>query len=137
MGAITAIPDILQVAVGDYKSFRIQAASAISRGTVLSLDANGRAIPVVITGAAPKSVIGVALDSGAQYDYITVVYKGVVNVANGDDATAIAIGAEVIPGGYVGAVIAATAFTNTNIIGQVLDVAIAGGSYGRILLKLR
>jgi hypothetical protein len=125
MAAISAIPDMLSVVSGDYKATKYQAASAISRGTVLGLDTNGRAVPYPITGT-PGGVMGVAMDSAAQYDYVTCVYQGIVNVANADDTTAIAIGKSVRVATFAGAVILSAAGAETNVIGTVQDKAIAG-----------
>ena len=137
MAAITAIPDMpVNPTDGDYKSRSYQAGAAISRGQVCGLDTSGRAVPYPITGI-PSGVIGVATDTVAIYDQVNIVYEGVVNVANADDTTAIAIGKTVRVATYIGAVILSAAGAETNCIGMVLTSAIAGGSYGKILLKLR
>ena len=71
MTAISAIPDILNVVDGDFRSYKLQAAVALTRGTVLGIDTNGRAVPYPITGT-PGGVVGVAMDSVAAYDMVTV-----------------------------------------------------------------
>ena len=137
MAAISAIPDMpVSVVDGDYKARSYQAASAISRGQVCGLDTNGRAVPYPITGT-PGGVVGVAMDGVAAYEMVTLVWDGVVNVANADDTTAIAIGKTCRVATYIGAVILSAAGAETNCIGTVLEKAIAGGSYGKVLLKLR
>jgi hypothetical protein len=136
MGAISARPDMLSVVDGDYRAYKVQASAAISRGTVLDLDTNGRAKAYPLSGN-PTPCIGVALDTVAAYESVTCVFEGVVNVANADDTTAIAIGSAVKVGTYAGAVIATTTMSDTMIIGSVVEKAIAGNSYGKIMLKLR
>ena len=136
MAAISAIPDILYVADGDYKAVTVKAGAAILRGTICGLNTSGMAVAYPITGI-PSGVVGVAMDTVAAYDPITLIFEGVVNVANADDTTAIVIGKTVRVATAVGAVILSAAGAETNCVGMVLDKAIAGGSYGRILLKLR
>lgn len=139
MTAISAMPDILTVVEGDYKARSYIAGGTIYRGSACTVDSNGRAVVCPITGTT-KPCIGVALDAASAYQPVTVVYEGVVNVANADDTTPIAIGSQVsVKAGtatYAGAVIVAGSTTDTQIIGTALTT-IAGGSYGKILLKLR
>ena len=136
MAAITLIPDMLNVVEGDYRARTYVAGAAITRGTVIGLDTTGRAVPYPITGT-PGPVKGVALDTVSTGMSCSVVYEGYVNVANADDTTAIAIGKAVHVATFAGAVILSAAGAETNVIGSVADTAIAGGSYGRILLSLR
>ena len=138
MAAISSIPDMLNVAVGDYKAFKITAGQAITRGTVLGIDQTyGWAVPQPIATTGTGAVIGVAMDSVPAYEKVTVIYDGVVNVANALDGTAITQGGQVKVGSFAGAVVvASTTAPETNTIGQVLET-IAANSYGKILLKLR
>jgi hypothetical protein len=139
MAAISAIPDILNVVVGDYKAFPGKAGEAIVRGTLLAYNSSGMLVKApTYTTAGVNGCVGVAMDDAAIYKPVTVIYSGVVNVANGDDTTAIAIGKSVMIGGYAGAVLVAQTsyWSRTNIVGTVMDAAIAGNSYGKIMLQL-
>ncbi|OPX65647.1 MAG: hypothetical protein A4E30_00318 [Methanomassiliicoccales archaeon PtaB.Bin215] len=139
MAAITAMPDILNVVEGDYKARSYIAGGTIYRGSACTVDSSGNAVVCPITGT-PKPCVGVAQEDAIAGQPVDLVYEGVVNVANADDTTAIAIGAQAsVKAGtatYAGAVIIAGSATDTGIIGTVLTT-IAGGSYGKILLKLR
>jgi len=139
MAAISAIPDILNVAEGDYKARSFTAGEAITRCTVCCLNTSGQAVarPVAAGSGTPLPIIGVAQDDAAQYAPVNIIYSGIVNVANADDTTAIAIGSWVKVGTFKGAVVATTTATDTMIVGQVMETAIAGNSYGKIMLKLR
>ena len=138
MTAITAWPDILTVVDGDYKAFTRQAAAAISRGMACTLNSSGNAVACTITGT-PKPCMGVAMNEAAIGDPVTLVWDGVVRVANSTSTSAIAIGDQVTVGpvsAYAGAVSTATTATDTQIIGTAIET-IAVSSYGKILLKLR
>jgi hypothetical protein len=138
MTAITAWPDILTVVDGDYKAFTRQAGAAISRGMACTLNSSGNAVAATITGT-PKPVFGVAMDAAAIGDPVTLIWDGVVRVANSTSTAAIAIGDQVTAGpvsAYAGAVSTATSATDTQIIGTAIET-IAVSSYGKILLKLR
>lgn len=141
MTAISAMPDILDVVDGDYRSFSIQAGAAITRGMVLTVNSSGMAVPCPIgSGASFNPVIGIAMNNAAIYDKVAVVFEGVVRVANSTSTAALSIGAQASAlnsiSAYAGAVSSATSATDTMIIGTVLET-IAVSSYGRILLKLR
>ena len=138
MTAITAWPDILTVVDGDYKAFTRQAAAAISRGMACTLNSSGKAVACTITGT-PKPCMGVAMNEAAIGDFVTLVWDGIVRVANSTSTSAIAIGDQVTVGpvsAYAGAVSTATSATDTQIIGTAIET-IAVSSYGKILLKLR
>ena len=138
MTAITAWPDILTVVDGDYKAFTRQAAAAISRGMACTLNSSGNAVACTITGT-PKPCMGVAMNEAAIGDYVTLVWDGIVRVANSTSTSAISIGDQVTVGpvsAYAGAVSTATSATDTQIIGTAIET-IAVSSYGKILLKLR
>jgi len=138
MTAITAWPDILTVVDGDYKAFTRQAAAAISRGMACTLNSSGNAVACTITGT-PKPCMGVAMNEAAIGDFVTLVWDGIVRVANSTSTSAIAIGDQVTVGpvsAYAGAVSTATSATDTQIIGTAIET-IAVSSYGKILLKLR
>ena len=138
MTAITAWPDILTVVDGDYKAFTRQAAAAISRGMACTLNSSGNAVACTITGT-PKPCMGVAMNEAAIGDYVTLVWDGIVRVANSTSTSAISIGDQVTVGpvsAYAGAVSTATSASDTQIIGTAIET-IAVSSYGKILLKLR
>jgi hypothetical protein len=132
------MPDILQVVDGDYKAKGYTAGAAISRGHVCSLDSNGRAIPQPITGANIPAAVGVAQDDAAIYQPVSLVYEGVVRVANSSDSAAITVGSAVRVSAFVGTVAATTTYTDTQIIGTVVDPSgIPADGSGLVLLKLR
>ena len=138
MAAISAIPDMLVVVDGDYKAKSFTAGVAISRGTILGTDANGAVIPFPIAAGTRTmyGVVGVAEDSAAVGDAVSAIYEGVVNVACGDDTTGWAIGQAITIGTFAGAGLATATYTDTHIIGHALET-VAGGSYGKVMLKLR
>ena len=139
MAAITKIPYMLKGVDGDFRSKKFQAGAAITKGTVLSLNSTGQAIPypATTTLGVVSPCVGVAFADAAIGESVAAIYEGVVAVANADDTTAIAIGSAVKVGTFSGAVIATVTMTDTMIVGQVCETAIAGGSYGFIMLKLR
>jgi hypothetical protein len=79
------------------------------------------------------------MDAAAIGDPVTLIWDGVVRVANSTSTSAIAIGDQVTVGptsAYAGAVSTAAAATDTQIIGTAIET-IAVSSFGKILLKLR
>jgi hypothetical protein len=141
MAAITAIPDILVAAEGDYKARPYKCAVALSRGQIVGTDSSGNAIPFPIAANTRTmyGVLGVAEDAAAVGDSVSVIYAGVVNVACGDDTTGWSIGQAIRVGTYVGAGLATTTYTDSNIIGTALETVAPATSpkYGKVLLKLR
>ena len=139
MATISAAPDILRVADGEYwaRGEGI-AAGAINRGDVVYMNSSGLvAQKPTAADAVTNHAIGVALDAAAANQPVAYVIYGTVTVYNDSTTNNIAVGSMVEAStNFAGAVMVAAAITDTSILGPAIDAIPASGS-GRIILRPR
>lgn len=145
MGAITAFPLIPSALFGHpLATITAKCDVAVKTGQLLIQDLHSAntVSPAPASGLFNKKwPIGVAMESKAAGELVTVITTGLVYMANDSSTSAIAAGVLVKGGAYAGAIAAATIVAATGyaatdtIIGVTLD-SIAVSSYGRVLLQL-
>jgi predicted RecA/RadA family phage recombinase len=137
MAAISAPTSIPSVIFGTYISFTGIAGTAVTAGQFLLANktkGNGYYDPCTVTVAnwLAYKPIGVAANSAAVGQEVTIITDGIVNVMNGDDTTTILSGYPVKVGTYVGSVIKCATAGDT-VVGVAID-SIVGAGYGRVKL---
>lgn len=135
MTDITTFPTIHDVLIeGDnIKTFTVDSTSnGVKAGQVVTLESDG----TIDVNETPSAIsIGVALYDGAANDKIAIATLGsVVNVANGDNTTAINAGVEVTASALGGVKAVGSSSGSYGVVGVTLE-RIPGNETGKIMLN--